>query len=222
MLSWTRSVLGTHRASALLLHPRVAYFSTHGVLKNSNTTNSSKTPLSFGGAADSGSTRSVLDDINIMDRASQTGTRTEAYSDQSKQNIDQLVGLLNRFNTTEAQSSQESLRLTRRFYPRETYSPRDLDEDTLPLYRGKLRNQPPVDPFEKLGLNPLHEYKNTAILSRYVSAMGRILPRSETGLTRKNQRRLAKAIKRARAMGLMPYTYRPSLPFAFENQYGRF
>ncbi|RKP22398.1 ribosomal protein S18, partial [Syncephalis pseudoplumigaleata] len=64
------------------------------------------------------------------------------------------------------------------------------------------------DPFNLLGLDPLHEFKNVPLLSRFVTEMGRIRPRSETGLSTKNQRRLSKAIKRARAMGLMPFTYR--------------
>ncbi|RKP07364.1 ribosomal protein S18 [Thamnocephalis sphaerospora] len=102
----------------------------------------------------------------------------------------------------------------------QTYAPHDLNEETHELYRGKVRNQPQSDPFQQLGLNPLHEYKNTVILSRYVSALGRIAPRANSGLTRKNQRRLAKAIKRARAMGLMPYTYRQTFAFMPEGRTG--
>jgi ribosomal protein S18 len=46
------------------------------------------------------------------------------------------------------------------------------------------------------------------ILSQFVTEMGMIKPRSETGLNRVNQRKVARAIKRARCMGLMPYTYK--------------
>lgn len=34
--------------------------------------------------------------------------------------------------------------------------------------------------------------------------MGKILPRNVTGLTRKSQRYVGKAIRRARAMGILP------------------
>lgn len=60
------------------------------------------------------------------------------------------------------------------------------------------------------GLNPgkpsLHDdsYKNAAILAKYVSEMGKIFPRSESRLTRKSQRAIGKAVRRARSMGLLP------------------
>lgn len=55
------------------------------------------------------------------------------------------------------------------------------------------------------GINPMNEYLNPELLSRFVTNMGKIMSRSQTQLTWKNQRRLGKAIRRARAMGLMPY-----------------
>lgn len=63
------------------------------------------------------------------------------------------------------------------------------------------RNTPTEDPFDVLGLDPLKEYKNYRLLTHFVSDMGKILPREQTGVSAKNQRKLAKAIKRARAMG---------------------
>ena len=58
----------------------------------------------------------------------------------------------------------------------------------------------------KPGKPSLHDdsYKNGAILSYYITEMGKIMPRSATGLTRKSQRNIGKAIRRARAMGLLP------------------
>ncbi|KAE8220144.1 hypothetical protein CF319_g6291 [Tilletia indica] len=67
-----------------------------------------------------------------------------------------------------------------------------------------------LDPFFKLGLNPSKptlkddSYKNPSLLTPFVSDLGRILPRNRTGLTRKGQRQVGKAIRRARAMGLVP------------------
>ncbi|CAO3642025.1 unnamed protein product [Cunninghamella blakesleeana] len=89
------------------------------------------------------------------------------------------------------------------------YHPQDLNDS---LYQEQLRqrrgrpNPPSEDPFDVLGLDPLHEYKNYRLLSHFVSDMGKILPREKTGLTAKNQRKLAKAVKRARAMGIMSST----------------
>lgn len=50
------------------------------------------------------------------------------------------------------------------------------------------------------------DYKDTDLLKRFVSEKGKILPRRVTGTTAKNQRPLTQAIKRARFMGLLPYS----------------
>lgn len=49
------------------------------------------------------------------------------------------------------------------------------------------------------------DYKDVDLLSRFVSDRGRILPRRVTGTYAKNQRKVTKAIKRARFMGLLPF-----------------
>ncbi|RME89598.1 MAG: 30S ribosomal protein S18 [Candidatus Hydrogenedentota bacterium] len=50
------------------------------------------------------------------------------------------------------------------------------------------------------------DYKRVDILVRYVSNKGKILPRRLSGNCAKHQRQVAKAIKRARMAGLMPFT----------------
>jgi small subunit ribosomal protein S18 len=52
------------------------------------------------------------------------------------------------------------------------------------------------------------DYKDIAKLSRFISDKGKILPRRNTGLCAKHQRRLSIAIKRAREMALLPYVRR--------------
>lgn len=47
------------------------------------------------------------------------------------------------------------------------------------------------------------DFKNTTLLRQFVTDQGRILPRKYTGLPAHYQRRLNKAIKRARQMLLM-------------------
>lgn len=55
------------------------------------------------------------------------------------------------------------------------------------------------------------DYKDTELLSRFVSERGKILPRRVTGTSAKNQRKVTTAIKRARVMALMPFGERTSL-----------
>lgn len=49
------------------------------------------------------------------------------------------------------------------------------------------------------------DWKDTRTLSRYISEKGKIVPRRISFVSHKKQRELAKAIKRARFMGLLPY-----------------
>ncbi|KAG9285923.1 hypothetical protein G9A89_013348 [Geosiphon pyriformis] len=103
-------------------------------------------------------------------------------------------------------------RFNKIFMAGQVYKPLDLSEAS-PL-SGKPRfkkSKPTTDVFKILKINPLFEYKNFNLLSGFVSDMGRILPRSQTGITKKNQRRLTKAINRARSFGLLPSTHRRPL-----------
>jgi small subunit ribosomal protein S18 len=47
------------------------------------------------------------------------------------------------------------------------------------------------------------EYKNLALLQKYVTDRGKIVPRRFSGVSGKNQRELSLAIKRARYLGLL-------------------
>lgn len=49
------------------------------------------------------------------------------------------------------------------------------------------------------------DYKDVKTLQRFVNQYGQIEVRKRTGLTEMQQRRLAKAIKRARHIALLPF-----------------
>lgn len=49
------------------------------------------------------------------------------------------------------------------------------------------------------------DYKDPDFLLNFVNEQGKILPRRITGTSQKYQRRLAKAIKRARHLALLPF-----------------
>ena len=50
------------------------------------------------------------------------------------------------------------------------------------------------------------DYKDAALLKKYVSERGKILPRRITGTCAKHQRAITVAVKRARHVALMPYS----------------
>lgn len=49
------------------------------------------------------------------------------------------------------------------------------------------------------------DYRDTKTLQRYIDVYGHIEPAAKTGLTAKQQRELAVAIKRARHLALLPF-----------------
>lgn len=63
--------------------------------------------------------------------------------------------------------------------------------------------------FTETGTRP--DYKEVLVLRRFINERGKILPQKYTGLTAKNQRLLAVEVKKARYMGLLPYTDRHAL-----------
>lgn len=52
------------------------------------------------------------------------------------------------------------------------------------------------------------DYKDVSVLKKFLNPNGRILSSRRTGVSAKNQRKLAQAVKRARFMGLLPYIER--------------
>jgi small subunit ribosomal protein S18 len=56
-----------------------------------------------------------------------------------------------------------------------------------------------------IDLNQKIDYKNVDLLQLFVTEQGKILPRRATGVTVQQQRKIAKAIKRARVLSLFPF-----------------
>ena len=52
---------------------------------------------------------------------------------------------------------------------------------------------------------PKIDYKDVKLLQRYISERGKIVPSRITAVSANNQRKLSKAIKRARFLGLLPF-----------------
>ena len=50
------------------------------------------------------------------------------------------------------------------------------------------------------------DYKDTPLLRKFISDRGKIRARRVTGVTSQQQRQIARAVKNAREMALLPYT----------------
>lgn len=60
------------------------------------------------------------------------------------------------------------------------------------------------------GIKPdtVFDYKDVALLRRFISERGKIAPRRLTGMSARQHRQLVVAIKRARAIALLPFACR--------------
>jgi len=111
----------------------------------------------------------------------------------------------------EDQKAQGESKILERFQIREwkagdIYAPHDLSP--AEMRKWMKRQSPPADAFDALNMNPLDQYKNFSIMSEYITPMGRIKHRVQTGLRPVNQRKIAKAIRRAIGLGLMPSVHK--------------
>ena len=55
------------------------------------------------------------------------------------------------------------------------------------------------------------DYKDIDLLKLFITEQGKILPRRATGVTVQQQRQIAKAIKRARMLSLLPFVAQNSI-----------
>lgn len=109
----------------------------------------------------------------------------------------------------------------RRYRPGDIYAPHDLSSVEQQKWRNTSRRTAnkgaPLlsskksvrhDAFDVLDVHPLAEFKNFAMMGEFVTSMGRIKHRRETGLRGVNQRRAARAVRRAVGMGLLPSVHK--------------
>jgi small subunit ribosomal protein S18 len=59
--------------------------------------------------------------------------------------------------------------------------------------------------FSTLEIHQKINYKDVDLLKLFITEQGKIIPRRLTGVTLQQQRQIAKAIKRARLIALLPF-----------------
>ena len=62
-----------------------------------------------------------------------------------------------------------------------------------------------------ISINQKIDYKDINLLKLFITEQGKILPRRATGITVQQQRQIAKSIKRARALSLLPFVAQNSI-----------
>ncbi|KFY14719.1 hypothetical protein V492_02447 [Pseudogymnoascus sp. VKM F-4246] len=148
-----------------------------------------------------GNERASQNLLSLIDRSAQRKERHRSQRTTNNQSSNSAEDLA-RHKTATSMTKQ----ISRRWKTGDVYAPHDLSE--VEMKKWKRRGKPTVDVFDVLELDPLVEYRNFAMLSEYMTTMGRIMHSNDTGLRSKNQRRIAKAIRRAVGMGFMPSVHR--------------
>ena len=122
-------------------------------------------------------------------------------------------------STSSARGGGEStrparLRRDRLYYPGQTYAPGDLaplSERSVPVTHtaaGKTVKNPMRGKAAETSLLRRANAEDARFLTQFVSDTGKIYPKRRLGVSAKAQRKIAKAIKTARQMGILPYTSR--------------
>lgn len=177
---------------------------------------SSSSILSGNSSRSSSSSSAVFKTINHLERNTrararnfQAATNARRYNDHPDTKYPTIVGplpgippALDRQLVVEAEEAR--IIRSKKYDAGEILNPYDLNSfrtpREMPLFKG--------DMFKLAGINPLDMWTDAVLLSSYVSPIGKILPGKSTGTSPKNQKRLSKAIKRARAAGLLSAHHR--------------
>lgn len=69
----------------------------------------------------------------------------------------------------------------------------------------KISQQKKRNPFKEKGVDNFIDFRDVKLLSRFLNEQGKILPARITGASAKMQRKLTKAVKRARHLALLPF-----------------
>ncbi|WFD41776.1 hypothetical protein MPSI1_000412 [Malassezia psittaci] len=169
--------------------------------------------------SDSGDAVDSEDTKSAQSKLDQLASYLENQPQESTKTVSRPQRVNQRKQSASGPRKQEQVGPTKSFQNGQYYDPYTLNPSNmtfqprrraLPLLGPPKREAIQKDPIHILGLNPAKPsladdtYKNGPLLSEFVTEMGKIQPRNITGLTRKSQRYVGKAIRRARALGILP------------------
>lgn len=138
---------------------------------------------------------------------------SNSWANKQSPNITKdVVGIARQIQETTQPPLDISSQFTRRFTFGDSYDPFDFSQNKFDMEKSsyKKKTQMVSDPFERTGIDPQTLYTMPEILSRFLTSTGQILPRSLTGCSAKNQKKLSNAIKTARACGLLSVVHKHS------------
>jgi ribosomal protein S18 len=118
------------------------------------------------------------------------------------------------WNPEEVDDDNYTFRADMNIHPHMTYETKDLDIRKPGVWKPKKRDEFTVTTKEVLRRA---DFRNVQFLANFLTEAGILIKRSQTGISAKAQRKVAREIKTARAFGLLPFTTMGTKAF----QYGR-
>ncbi|KAI4305280.1 hypothetical protein L6164_028653 [Bauhinia variegata] len=115
------------------------------------------------------------------------------------------------YDSEDVDKDDYSYRYDTRFLPDMTYGKKDLDL-TKPGVQRVVKREFTVTTDEAL---KKADFRNVRFLASFLTDAGIMIKRSQTGISAKAQRKIAREIKTARAFGLMPFTTMGNKAFRF-------
>ncbi|KAL5580736.1 hypothetical protein UlMin_013178 [Ulmus minor] len=116
------------------------------------------------------------------------------------------------FDPDEMMEDDYSFRPDMNFDMGMTYTTKDLDLTKPGVRKPRKRAEFTVSTEEVLRKA---DFRNVRFLANFLTVAGILIKRSQTGISAKAQRKVAREIKTARAFGLMPFTTMGTKPFVF-------
>ncbi|WWD17027.1 ribosomal protein S18 [Kwoniella shandongensis] len=145
--------------------------------------------------------------ISSKSSASSSSTDAAMSSGSTTSAARKILESLSKTARTEVDDKRRPFRANT-YAPPSTFTQSALYPTPRPYPRPPLLGPPKkvaarIDPFHLTKTSPLDHDLNPLFALAFVSPMGKIKGRAETGLTWKSQRKVGKLVRRARAMGLI-------------------
>lgn len=116
------------------------------------------------------------------------------------------------WNPEEVDKDDFSFRPDMNFSPHMSYEPKDLDLRKPGVWKPSKRAEFTVTTKEVMRKA---DFRNVRFLANFLTEAGILIKRSQTGISAKAQRKVAREIKTARAFGLLPFTTMGTKAFQF-------
>ncbi|KAK3985031.1 ribosomal protein S18 [Cladorrhinum sp. PSN332] len=138
---------------------------------------------------------------------SESRERGAALTDAEKRQVTK-ADFQETVNSTRASTTTDAFvrQMPRRWRTGDVYAPRDLSP--VEMRKWRRPSAPKTDVVDMLGFSPVDNYRNPSLISEFMTDHGRIKHSKFTGLRPVNQRKIAKAVRRAIGLGLHPSVHK--------------